>query len=217
MSPDTTVEASATPGADAPQADRLPLADRPSRGEGREALIDAAIAVLTESGIRGVTYRSVAERAGVTHGLVRYHFHTLGELIRTAVHDWAATSIGLTDIEPGTGRIRDIGQQLPENLRTHGDEHIAMYEVTFTAVRAGDMRAEVRETYQSYCDAVGRELERAGLDTHDGILANLVFAAIDGLTIQQLVFDDTPRLQAGIDLLHQLLERLTPTPGESPR
>lgn len=198
MPPDSTAAASATP-----------ATDRPSRGEGREALIDAAIAVLTESGIRGVTYRSVAERAGVTHGLVRYHFQTLGELIRTAVREWAATSIGLTDIEPGTGLIHDMGQQLPENLREHGDEHIAMYEVTFTAVRTGDMRAEVRDTYQAYCDAVGRELERAGLDTHDGVLADLVFAAIDGLTIQQLVFDDTPRLQAGLDLLHQLLEQLT--------
>lgn len=209
MPPDSTAADDA--GAPPMTAD---AADRPARGEGREALIDAAIAVLTESGIRGVTYRSVAERAGVTHGLVRYHFHTLGELVRTAVREWAASSIGLTDIEPGTGRIHDMGQQLPDNLRDHGDEHIAMYEVTLTAVRTGDMRAEVRETYQAYCDAVGRELERAGLDTHDGVLANLVFAAIDGLTIQQLVFDDTPRLRAGLDLLHQLLDRLKETPTE---
>lgn len=203
MSPDSTATSSSTPAAGGP-----PATDRPSRGEGREALIDAAVAVLTESGIRGVTYRSVAERAGVTHGLVRYHFNTLGELIRTAVRDWATTSIALTDIAPGTGRIRDMGQQLPTNLRDHGDEHIAMYEVTFAAIRTGNMLAEVRDTYQAYCDAVGRELERAGLDTHDGSLADLVFAAIDGLTIQQLVFGDTPRLQAGLDLLHQLLERL---------
>lgn len=185
-------------------------AEHPARGTGREALIAAAIAVLTDDGIRGVTYRSVAERAGVTHGLVRYHFHTLGELVRTAVRDWAATSIGLTDIEPGNGQIDQIGSQLPENLREHGTEHIAMYEVTLTAARTGEMRTEVRGTYQAYCDAVGRELVRAGLDTDGGTLADLVFAAIDGLTIQHLVFDDPQRLRAGLDLLHQLLHRLKP-------
>lgn len=189
--------------------------DHPARGTGRDALIAAAIAVLTDDGIRGVTYRSVAERAGVTHGLVRYHFHTLGELVRTAVRDWAATSIGLTDIEPGNGEIDQIASQLPANLREHGAEHIAMYEVTLTAVRTGEMRAEVRETYQAYSDAIGRELVRAGLDVDGGTLGDLVFAAIDGLTIQHLVFDDPERLKAGLDLLHQLLHRLAPVEGES--
>src|SRR5699024_254423 len=50
---------------------------RLGRGEGREALIDAALEILVEGGLKTVTYRSVAMRAGVTHGLVRYHFRSL--------------------------------------------------------------------------------------------------------------------------------------------
>lgn len=177
----------------------------PVRGEGREALVDAAIELIVSEGTRGVTYRSVAARAGVTHGLVRHHFTSLRELVRAAVDEWARQSIDVTDLEPGTGRIDDIADELPANLREHAFEHVAMYELVMDAVRTGDLRDEMQQTYRRFTAATSRELRRANIADENGVLGQLVFAAIDGLVIQQLLLGDDGRLDAGLQLMRSLV------------
>jgi AcrR family transcriptional regulator len=46
----------------------------------RAALLDAAQQVMLDDGYAAVTYRSMAERAGVTPGLVQYYFPTLDDM-----------------------------------------------------------------------------------------------------------------------------------------
>lgn len=50
----------------------------------REALIEAAIEIVAESGPGAATVRAIAERAGVTPGLIRHYFTNKDELTRTA-------------------------------------------------------------------------------------------------------------------------------------
>lgn len=50
----------------------------------REALITAAMDIIAESGPAAATVRAIAERAGVTPGLIRHYFATKDELTRTA-------------------------------------------------------------------------------------------------------------------------------------
>lgn len=185
---------------------------RPIRGQGRDALIAATIEVISEKGLRGVTYRSVAERAGVTHGLVRHHFRTLPELVKTAVGEWASRSIGLTELEPKTGRLEDFAVELPDNVREHAAEHLAMYEITMVAVRSGQLLDEMRDAYRGYVAAVSRELDRIGLNGRQESLGRLVFAAIDGLVIQQLVLNEEGLLESGLECLHELLRSYAPPP-----
>lgn len=181
---------------------------RPARGEGKEALVEAAIAILSEDGLAGVTYRSVAERAGVTHGLVRHHFRTLSELLRRAVAEWAEGSRRSTLLEPGTGDLADLAAELPQDLAVHAAEHVAMYELAMASVRSSELRGEVRETYAEYIVAVTRELERAGFGARSSELGRLVFAAIDGLVLQQLILDEPHRLEEGLALLRGILAGL---------
>ena len=47
---------------------------RPGYGEGRDALLTATVRVVARRGLRNLTYRAVAEEAGVTHGLVAHYF-----------------------------------------------------------------------------------------------------------------------------------------------
>jgi AcrR family transcriptional regulator len=54
-------------------------------GDGREALLTAAVRVVARKGIRHLTYRALARQAGVTHGLVTYHFGSRDALIRAAL------------------------------------------------------------------------------------------------------------------------------------
>jgi TetR/AcrR family transcriptional regulator, transcriptional repressor of bet genes len=50
----------------------------------REALIAAAMEIVAESGPQAATVRAIAERAGVTPGLIRHYFSNKDELSRTA-------------------------------------------------------------------------------------------------------------------------------------
>ncbi len=66
----------------------MALARRTYRREGeerrREALIAAALDLVTEGGPAAATVRAIAERAGVTPGLIRHYFSGKEELSRAA-------------------------------------------------------------------------------------------------------------------------------------
>ncbi|MGH3639214.1 MAG: TetR/AcrR family transcriptional regulator [Mycobacterium sp.] len=56
-----------------------------SRSEAtRIALMDAALQIITESGVRSVTHRKVCSRAGTALGSVNYHFKDLDDLLSNA-------------------------------------------------------------------------------------------------------------------------------------
>ena len=59
-----------------------------SRGEGRDALCEALVRIVAREGLDGVTFRSVAAEAGVTHGLASYHFGNRETMIVEAL-TWA--------------------------------------------------------------------------------------------------------------------------------
>ena len=68
-------------------------------GDGREALLAAVVEVVAEKGLRGVTYRAVAARAGVNHTLVTHHFGSIEGLL-LATMEWAVRrSISETQLE----------------------------------------------------------------------------------------------------------------------
>ena len=56
--------------------------DRRSLAERREQLLDAAVEVMSDKGVRGATTRSITEHAGVPHGAFHYCFDSKDLLIR---------------------------------------------------------------------------------------------------------------------------------------
>lgn len=63
--------------------DRRPY-KRESEETRREALISAALDLVAEGGPQAATVRAIADRAGVTPGLIRHYFMTKEELTRAA-------------------------------------------------------------------------------------------------------------------------------------
>ena len=63
--------------------DRRPY-KRESEETRREALISAALELVAEGGPQAATVRAIADRAGVTPGLIRHYFSTKEELTRAA-------------------------------------------------------------------------------------------------------------------------------------
>jgi hypothetical protein len=60
-------------------------------------------------------------------------------------------------------------------------------------------------SYDEYVEAVRQTLERLGLGS-DPALARVVFAALDGLNLQQLMYGDEQRSEEALAMLRRLLE-----------
>jgi AcrR family transcriptional regulator len=183
---------------------------RPARGDGRLALLDAAIRVGAQQGLRGLTIRSVAEEAGVTHGLVYHHFRTRDRLIAAALKRAGERSLGTGDLEPGTGDPEDFSRHLEGMVADDPDLQAFQFELVLEARRRPELLPTVAGLYREYREATRRELIRMRLPDDDA-LAHAVFAMCDGLVLQQVVFGNDQPTEAALQWLRTMIRSLAET------
>jgi AcrR family transcriptional regulator len=177
---------------------------RVPRGSGRDALCAALVRVVARDGLDGVTFRSVAAEAGVTHGLASYHFGTRDEMIREAL-SWATRrAIQQSDLGADAATIDAFATLVPQMIDEHPDESLFQFHLALAAIQRPDLLAEVRGSYDGYIQTVREALERLGLGD-DPALARVVFAAADGLSLQQLLFDNRAEIEDAVRALQRLL------------
>jgi AcrR family transcriptional regulator len=181
------------------------MARRVRHGEGRDALLRATVHVVAREGLRGLTYRAVAEEAGVANTLVAHHFGTRDALLQAAL-EWAAEqSIGVSLLEPATGRLEDFAAGLADLVAEDADMQAFQYELALEGRRRPELRPAVERMYASYVEATRRELMRMGLDEPTDDLARAVFALLDGIVLQQTLFGDAAATSAVVERLRALL------------
>lgn len=185
---------------------------RPGRrlqyGEGREALLNAAVRVVARGGLRKLTYRAVAEEAGVTHGLVVHHFGSRDALIEEALAHTIRTSLSTSALEPGTGKVADFSVGLSDMVTADPATQVFQYELLLEARRRPELLPQIRALYDEYFDATERELDRILSGGANRALTRLVFAALDGLVLHQLVFGEPGTTDAAVAELRSLLRLL---------
>jgi len=181
----------------------------PTPAPGRAALLEAAVRVMDRDGMRGLTYRSVAQEAGVSHGLVRYHFGSREALIREAVLDLAGRSLQITRLGADSGGLRDLGAGTTRMVTDPGNLPGVDYELVLEARRRPELAPAVHALYDRYLEATRHDLARLGLEG-DEALVRLVFAALDGLVLQLLVYGRTEDADAAVAKLQELLADRVP-------
>lgn len=189
---------------------------RPPYGSGREALLEAAITVVARRGLRYLTYRSVASEAGVTHGLVAHHFGSRDALLLAALRHSVERSIDITELRTPSSDPEDFVQGLADMVDRDPDLHAFQYEVLLEARRNPEVREHAAELYASYRSAAREGLAQLGIA--DGPLADLVFAALDGLVFQQITVGPVAVTEAAVDALRRLLAAArddSPVPASS--
>jgi AcrR family transcriptional regulator len=179
---------------------------RPGYGDGRAALIAAAVRVVGERGLRGLTYRAVAQEAGVTHGLVAHHFGSRDALLRATVLASAARSAERTGLERETGDLSGFASELGSVIEADDAPFRFELELALDSRRQPEIGDAIRDTYAMYIAAARRELVRAGFDEEDEALARVVFAALDGLIVQQLLHGRADDTDSAVRRLQRLLE-----------
>ena len=173
-------------------------------GDGRDALHAAVIDVVAEKGLRGVTYRSVAARAGVNHTLITHHFGSIEGLL-VATMEW---SVQRSISETGLEHVADFDQNFVDALMaTHTSEPellLFQFEMLLEARRKPEIHAIVQGLYSSYVGTVEAALRQRGYQL-EGETALAIFAALDGLMLQYLTLGDATKIRAAVMQVGKLL------------
>ncbi|MBC3988813.1 TetR/AcrR family transcriptional regulator [Streptomyces sp. AC563] len=185
-------------------------------GTGRTALLDAAVRVVARGGLRKLTYRAVAEEAGVTHGLVVHHFGSRDALIEESVNHAIRSSLRVNALNTGTGTARDFAADLGAMVASGPDVQAFQYELLLEARRRPELMPQLRALYEEYFDAAQRELSRALARPVERGLSRLVFAALEGLVLHQLVFGEREVTEEALTELRALLAGLSDEDTDQP-
>lgn len=175
-------------------------------GDGRDALLAAVIDVVAEKGLRGVTYRSVAARAGVNHTLITHHFGSIEGLL-AATLEWA---VQRSIDETGLARMADFDEKFADALlasvSAEPELQLFQFEMLLEARRKPELKALLDRLYDNYISTVETALRERSLDTDDE-LSRAVFAALDGLMLQFLTFGNPAKIRSAVVQVGKLLER----------
>ncbi|GAA3063553.1 TetR/AcrR family transcriptional regulator [Pseudonocardia yunnanensis] len=184
----------------------------------RTAILDAALHVLAEQGMRGLTHRAVDAAAGIPPGSTSYYFRSRSALVAGCVErlleidmrvDLPQVRSAATDVAGLAAALASVcvAMVTRERYRT-----LARYELTLAAVRDDHLRAEL----QRGGDTIRRltaDLVRPLGATEPDRSADELAATLDGLILTALVRgqQDEPALTAW---LRTALERaLRAQPG----
>jgi hypothetical protein len=88
-------------------------------------------------------------------------------------------------------------------------EAIFQFQLALEALRRPELLEDVRRTYEQYVQSTRTYLESFGFEG-DSDLARLVFAAKDGLVLQQLIYGSSDKTERALDRLYDLLVAYAP-------
>ena len=150
----------------------------------RRRIIDAAIRVVGEKGIAGLSHRSVAAEADVPLGSTTYHFKTLDELMVAAlrqVNEGFAKMLAASDLlrDRDGDLAADIARALGEWLNGDRTGVELEYELYLAALRRPALRPVAAEWTEETAERLARRT--------DPVTARALLALMDGICLQVLL------------------------------
>ena len=203
------------------RADREPTFTEEAR---RKQIIGCAIEILAERGYSGASLAAIAERAGVSKGVISYHFAGKAELLEQVVR--AVYAAGAQYMQPRIQAEQTAAAMLAaylranlEFIRDHPQHMRAIAEIILN-VRSGDgvlRLAGGREGIETVLDSVQSILRKGQQDGEFGefdtrTMAWAVRAAIDNVS-QQRALDPDLDFDVAIRELAGLFDRATRAGG----
>ncbi|ONI74995.1 hypothetical protein ALI144C_40195 [Actinosynnema sp. ALI-1.44] len=129
----------------------------PVNQQRRDALADAAIAIVAKEGTHGLSHRSVDETAAVPKGTTSNYFRSRDALLEATVRrvvqlhfEWIsqlrAERDGTLD---RTALVEILAQVLDESVTVHKDRYRAMMELLLEGTRRPELHATLVDTFTS--------------------------------------------------------------------
>ncbi|MFE9766320.1 TetR/AcrR family transcriptional regulator [Streptomyces sp. NPDC005808] len=152
--------------------------------ERRQRIIDAAIRVVGDKGLAGLSHRSVAAEADVPLGSTTYHFRTLDELMVAALRQ---ANEGFAKVVAARGGLEDTRADLAGELAALMGEWLGgdrtgvelEYELYLAALRRPALRPVAAEWAEDLAERLARRT--------DPVTARALVAVLDGICLQVLL------------------------------
>jgi AcrR family transcriptional regulator len=160
----------------------------PERGLSRQRMLAAAVDCILEKGYYRASSNEIARRAGVSWGVIQYHFRTRERLMLAVFED---TCQKLIDLSRNT---TIVGETVHEQLLSYFDylmefygrpEYLAHMEISLNLARDPDTSAETMEGFRR----IGRELTEHRVDA-PAVAPRyrvLVFESLRGLILSHML------------------------------
>jgi AcrR family transcriptional regulator len=206
----------------------------------REQIVNAAYAVALRTGIAEVTLRAVAAQAGLSHGLVLFHFKRKDQLIAALLDRVLATTAMLdlsaeshrTDVSARRGapaRLAALLRQEVERLAAEPRGMRLFFEYWALGVRKATIRAKIAAALERYraafrelaaellSDEPGREADPPSAPPTPDALAAVAVSLINGCAVQMMIDPEGFDTDAYLAAVVSLVERVAPAPRAASR
>lgn len=182
-----------------------PLTERPRGAARREALLEAVLQVVAETGVEAVTHRRVAETAGLPLASTTYWFDSKEHLLAAALGLAADRDIARLSEYPADGlaspaaaldrAVAAVVDPLAESGAAGRSSLVAVFALLLEAARRPELRECSRRWTAAYVETLSALLAAAG-STRPAQDAALLLAAVDGLVIEALAAGTTIDVRA---------------------
>ncbi len=180
----------------------------------RRQVLDAAVAVFSEEGLRGASMDAIAARAGVSKPLVYAHGGTKDELFAACLAREAERLVAMLDTAVGSGdpSAGDDGEaRLSRTLRaffhgvtTHRQGWTVLYRQASAGEFAGPVDAARRRILQRAAELLATEL--GGSVRAAEPIAHMLVGAAEGLTDWWLGSGDVAKRRSTIETDHPVTD-----------
>lgn len=184
-------------------------ASTPKGERRRQALVEAAAALLGERGFDAVRHRAVADRAGLPLASTTYYFRSLDELVTAAVEHGARAELAACRQALEHAGEHDFVELFLDALlgpasRSDFDSVLLRYERFVAAARRPWLAPLMRELRVELDTLLADMMTRFGRCAEPASIARLV-AVVDGAVISALIESDPEPRAAARRLLLPLL------------
>jgi AcrR family transcriptional regulator len=186
----------------------------------RGQIIKAAYTIAATKGLDALTVREIARKAGISHGLVLFHFETKGQLV-VALLDWLLETTTVLHITEEIARISQPLDRLHGLLRTEMHRLSSeprrirvFFDFWAKGIRHSEIRTKMRLELDRYRDAfrpMVEEVLRAEPERFARVSAESLSAVavsfIKGCAVQAMIDPDSFDIEEYLTATEGLLGR----------
>lgn len=187
-----------------------------------DTLLQAAVELLEAGGLRAVSHRAVADRAGVPLAATTYYFRSRAHLVELSFEQLVRNELAwprarLPDFPGGSPSPRHLAESLVESLFPDDDAGRArvasLYELCAQAGRVPSLRPLLALWTDGLVEIATETLRRAGYP-HREPDARLLVALVDGLVLETFEQSTEGALSRATDTLTRALTLLRGDGGD---
>jgi AcrR family transcriptional regulator len=193
---------------------------QPLGGERAERIVDAMRSSVARRGVAGSTFDRVAREAGVSRGLLHYHFGTKEKLLVEVVRRESELRIAALEEQLAGATTADdfvdlLATALRDTVKNDPDYVTVLFELFTLSLRNEEVAAELSELHRRLREHVGAVLaakQAEGvlhLRAEPEAIADVLFSLADGVAVRMLTEpgrDFSATVSAGIASVRALLD-----------